>query len=1167
MKRGRVIVQGLALLLFAISASSVAEPDSPRQAVSLDGAGWQLVGLAPGQGEKLGIPSDPSRANGAIATSVPNNVQLAIGLRDPYSQDRELAEINRKEWWYLRSFPSPKFGPQQKVTLAFDGVDYFADIWLNGQKLGSHEGAFTAFSFDVTGRLKAPSNYLAVRTTSPWKVAGRSHYEFMKGEYEEQWDGMPGPGQTTFPLGLHRSVRLEITGRARIEDLQVATIALKDNRAELKINAWVSNSGTPQQFKVQVSLRPENLTGAAQELPARAVAVSNQTQPVTFSAAVNDPKLWWTWDTGPQNLYRAQATLVDSGGAIIDRVSTVFGIRTFERDSNVQYRLNGRPIFLKGAWYPLSRLYPAETDRWTYEKDLLLARHANMNHIVNFTVVEKNAFYELADRMGMLLFVEMPFNQLGPLDSLDPKNPRKSEYLKWCSTEVGRIVRALANHPSVALWCPVAETTTNGLDFTTSWDFRLVEAAEGYEEFVRAMERVVRANDPDSLYFRSFCDFGEKHFWDGGLGGIYDKHFENETTFVSEYGGMAFFPYESLKKVIDPDQIWNQKHRPWSALNLPVDLGKLSYLTGFSYGGLAMTAEYLYKHADQHPGSLKEFTDMTEIYQEFIYGHAADAFRRKLGNPINGIRSWSFKDFAAKPVCSFGVIDFYDVPLPSFYTQKRTFEPITMSYALRYPLESVPAGTIWSVPVWISNESTRPVSGLVESSLYSLAGERFQYDKTDTSVEAVKAQNVAQLQWRLPDKAGVYVLRGTFTGNGRTLARAETYVKVVPRVTAGRLRVLVVGTPDWVRPVRDHLDNMGADVSAVVYEPTVVRAPEIPFPDSAESLRSRYDVVWLTGFNNYWREAPESWSQIIVKAVQAGTAFVHSGSWGSFHGGDDDKTAALDLTPLADILPVELHAENDVYASSTLSWTGSLTRPPQQPIQYDRIQVSPEVPAWLKAIDFSNLSVNYHALKAKPGAQVLLTVNESPLLISGRFGKGNVIAYTGFSPGASAKAKDPSATILDRVLLSSAEQVLFADIAASILALASGESPSLPVAELLKARTTPVFETLKNSSAVSWPEVSWVWLPDEGAFPKAKVTIRNGPGYLRKFRLRLDGPDIDSGRVLPLWTNQYFDLLPGEGAECAVVIRTSDSGPVANMSLVGERLQGDSSRNYPVPAR
>jgi beta-mannosidase len=93
---------------------------------------------------------------------------------------------------------------------------------------------------------------------------------------------------------------------------------------------------------------------------------SSERQQIELTAEVENPQLWWTWDQGPQNLYTAEARLLDSHGVLLDSTSTMFGIRTLERDSNLVYKLNGRPVFLRGAWYPMSKLYPASTDRWTY---------------------------------------------------------------------------------------------------------------------------------------------------------------------------------------------------------------------------------------------------------------------------------------------------------------------------------------------------------------------------------------------------------------------------------------------------------------------------------------------------------------------------------------------------------------------------------------------------------------------------------------------------------------------------------------------------------------------------------------------------------------------------------------------------------------------------------
>jgi hypothetical protein len=96
--------------------------------------------------------------------------------------------------------------------------------------------------------------------------------------------------------------------------------------------------------------------GQALDLPPRPIAFSGragESQAIELAAQVEQAKLWWTWDQGPQNLYTAEATLADNGGALIDRLSVTFGIRTLERDSNMLYRLNGRPVFLRGAWEPM----------------------------------------------------------------------------------------------------------------------------------------------------------------------------------------------------------------------------------------------------------------------------------------------------------------------------------------------------------------------------------------------------------------------------------------------------------------------------------------------------------------------------------------------------------------------------------------------------------------------------------------------------------------------------------------------------------------------------------------------------------------------------------------------------------------------------------------------
>jgi hypothetical protein len=787
-----------------------------------------------------------------------------------------------------------------------------------------------------------------------------------------------------------------------------------------------------------------------------------------------------------------------------------------------------------------------------------------VNHLVNYTVVEKSDFYELADRIGILLFVELPFNQEGPIDAVNARYSRRDQFIRWAAQEVAQIVRALANHPSIGVWRAVSEVTENGQDFTTSSDFRIAAAADGYDLFIRKMEEVVKANDPDALYFRSYCDFGEHHFWEGAFraGTTYDQQFDAKAKFVSEYGALAFFPLEDVKKIVNPDELWDPKARRWSSLALPISIKKMSYVHGWQYFGLDFLTADIASNVDRHVRSFRDYAEDSQVYQSFLYSYAADAYRRKLFGPINGIRSWMFKGFPEKPVSGFGVVDSFDTPTMGYYAQKRTYAPISMSYAIRYALESVPAGSTWKVPVWISNASPDDLSLSIETALFSLKGERLQEAQEQVSVPARRAQEVLEVEWQLPEEPGVYLLRGRTRLGADEVANVQAYVKVVPRAARKRPRVLVVGTPEWAQPVVDYLTNLGAAVTPVIKQSTVVQQPTSPFPDSAASLRGDYDVVWLTGFDNYWREAPEAWTDTIVRAVESGVTFIHTGSWGSFHGGGE-RTAALDLTALAQVLPVDVEHENDVLVRNTfqVDHQSNQSPPPLMPLQ---ITVPVNAPEWLRPTDFAGLNPGgYHVLRVRSDAAVLMELDGHPLLAGGRYGKGRTLAYLGFSPEGS-RTIEERPVVVDRAIRASTEDRLFALVSASLLALASGEAPTVSLNDLLETRETPLYETLKNAPQRGWPSVLVSWERSREGRPEARVEIRNGSTYLRGLRLRLDGPHLRDGEALALWSDQYFDLLPGEKTTCKVELVTADHKPIESISLEAETIYGTESKSYEI---
>src|SRR3990172_10499459 len=152
----------------------------------LSGPDWKLGSFPMDQGElqEVFLPRFDDRSFRTV--KVPGEVQLQIGLQgmDLYYQSKQLTLVNEQEWWYRKGFVVPKGDTGKLLRLVFDGVDYFATVWLNGEKLGEHEGCYVSFSYDVSSKLKyGGENLVVVKVTCPWLPKGRGFLEYLKGEF------------------------------------------------------------------------------------------------------------------------------------------------------------------------------------------------------------------------------------------------------------------------------------------------------------------------------------------------------------------------------------------------------------------------------------------------------------------------------------------------------------------------------------------------------------------------------------------------------------------------------------------------------------------------------------------------------------------------------------------------------------------------------------------------------------------------------------------------------------------------------------------------------------------------------------------------------------------------------------------------------------------------
>ena len=156
--------------LYAEKPRPKPKPLSFSRELLLSGEDWKLGAFAFDEGERCGAFAPKFDDSGFRTVKVPGEVQLQIGLQgmDLYYQSKELTLVNEKEWWYRKGFVASPQNSGKTVRLVLEGVDYFATVWLNGEKLGEHEGCYVPFSYDVSSKLNyGKENQLSIKVTCP----------------------------------------------------------------------------------------------------------------------------------------------------------------------------------------------------------------------------------------------------------------------------------------------------------------------------------------------------------------------------------------------------------------------------------------------------------------------------------------------------------------------------------------------------------------------------------------------------------------------------------------------------------------------------------------------------------------------------------------------------------------------------------------------------------------------------------------------------------------------------------------------------------------------------------------------------------------------------------------------------------------------------------------
>ena len=414
--------------------------------------------------------------------------ELAERILVPYPVESALSGVMRSEqrMWYRRSFQVPadwQIGAGQLLLLHFGAVDYDAKVWVDGEQVATHRGGYAGFDVDITDALAAgdgPHELLVWAedlTDSTWQPVGKQRREPDRGIF---YQGSSGIWQTVW---MEPVPAVHVTGLEMTPDLATETLRLT-----------VRVSGATTHRVEAVAHDGEHVAGTVTGPAGQELAL-----------AVPEPELW-----SPDSpfLYELRVRVIDGdahGGDVIDEVGSYFGMREIGIVRNAADRpriaLNGEILFnlatLDQGFWP-DGLHTAPTDealRFDLEQHKVLGFNSVRKHIK----VEPDRWYYWADRLGLLVWQDMPSSKMGQI----PAGPWRDQF----EAELYELVRCHRSWTSIVAWVP----------FNEGW-------GEWDREATGRIARKVKALDPSRLVdAHSGLNLPDSH-GDSGAGDIIDLH-------------------------------------------------------------------------------------------------------------------------------------------------------------------------------------------------------------------------------------------------------------------------------------------------------------------------------------------------------------------------------------------------------------------------------------------------------------------------------------------------------------------------------------------------------------------------------------------------------------------------------------------------------------------
>jgi beta-mannosidase len=669
------------------------------------------------------------------AMKVPSNFVL---------EDKSLQDFYGPVWFRRRFKLDQKTrAAQKRFKLRFEGVDYFARVYLNGMLLGSHEGYFNPFEFDITERLADGENLLAVRVVNPNDDGiASADQEGNVSACEKVWikgilsyhDTRPGSielsakdCQTQGTGGIVGAVKIVGHGPATIDWVRVDIAIEGEDAARTAVvtaRHFCFNHGNDE-FAAVLGAAATGEGFDQKAFAARAVKLPPGPSYVDIEIRIADPRLWWPWshpELGRPDLYNLRSALFAPGAATVsDSVSTTFGVRTIAMSETGErawlWSLNGKRIFFRGT-NVIPTIWLSRMDEGSAKRDISLLKKAHLDGMIVLDHHQPPVFYQAADREGMPVFQEFTlvweYSVARHLrDNGDPALLSNVEVMKRMLAEALMLYH---NHPSILWWSlhdepfftfgqfDAGESEIPDEPFAPGQKMRLLMDRSFNRGLDAALAGVAAAFDPRRPWHASGNEgTNSTQYW-GWYNGVHTDATSRKEPFPIEFGAQAV-PYSAEEFMLrrHGKEIWppadEAAYRRWMfhCLQYPylsAHIGRTSRYKEFAHWAFA-----------------------SQIHQAAVVKYNIERFRANRYNPTGSEFYFLFSSWW--PSITWGTLDHNREPTTAYRWLCDFNNPVAV---IADPGKGVLPGGRVEVPVCLVNDLHTPVQAVLEWSVRETAG-------------------------------------------------------------------------------------------------------------------------------------------------------------------------------------------------------------------------------------------------------------------------------------------------------------------------------------------------------------------------------------------------------------------------------------------------------------